>query len=494
MHTPTLIAATLLLALTACGGGGGAPTSGPSPTPPPLAFPSPSPVGTPVGAPIQKVIGAQGGTLSSPDGAVTVEFPAGALSGDQTVGIQEVTSTSPARFGRSFRLTPEGATFAKPARLTFRYTDADLQGTSLQTMRVNFQTPEGHWTPAPAQRVDTAARTVTVETTHFSIWASLPGAVLFPQVGEVRVGQSLDFEVVLCDELPEGFENPYAFPVTACEASPVLGNLARHWSVNGASGGNTSVGTVTSSVPGRAVYTAPAKKPTPNPVAVSVQYNSDGAQVTLVSEVNVLEPVGGYQGTVTYTETGTKAWNAALPWVGGGQQTFQTKHTYTVTGTQPVDDTLLNLTFEQAGTASYLQEEHQEWKVYSVCQAGGPEVLREHHIYDLKYSMAGSLKAAAKGSLRLAGGQYEVTVDTASGQMGGPYAKWSWYQLYCGGGGDDDRVNRTETYPMWAPVDRVLKGNVGPNGELRGAYETTGEMLNMPTTIRIEWNLRPVTP
>ncbi|MFB9993370.1 hypothetical protein ACFFLM_15485 [Deinococcus oregonensis] len=454
----------------------------------------PSPVGTPSGPLTQATIGAAGGTLSTSGGAVRIDIPAGALAGDQTVGIQPITRTIPGGTGQAYRLTPEGLTFAKPVRITFAYTDQDVIGSAPLALSIGFHNQSGVWRYYRTPTRDPAAKTVAAETTHFSDWSLLEGVQLQPTLSEVKVGEQLQLQVVSClwpeddhpDEITFGYD---------CGPSAVA-FTARNWAANGVIGGNATAGTVadTGTSSGAAIYTAPAKKPSQNRVAVSAEVSDlTLGTLTLVARVKVEDPANSYRGTVTYTEEGTRTWNALSPWVGSGEKTYQNKQTYTVTGSEVVADGHLNLTFEQSGTASYNEADHQEWKVYSVCQAGGPEVLREHHIHDLKYSMTGLLKAAAKGNLLVKDGEFQLTVDSASGQMGGPSTRWSWYKLYCGGGEKDDRVNRTETYPLAADINRVLQGKVEPSGALKGSYETTGNVLNMPTTIRVEWNLSPET-
>src|SRR5687768_15033479 len=68
--------------------------------------------GQPVGLPVTKSIDASGGTLSSPDGKLTITVPAGTVSSATTFSIQPITNTlqdnKPA-----YRLLPEGITLAK---------------------------------------------------------------------------------------------------------------------------------------------------------------------------------------------------------------------------------------------------------------------------------------------------------------------------------------------------------------------------------------------
>jgi len=59
------------------------------------------------------------------------------------------------------------------------------------------------------------------------------------------------------------------------------------WSVNGVVGGNSIVGTIKGNRD-TAIYTAPAKKPTPNTVAVSAKVNLTGSQnPLLVSNITI---------------------------------------------------------------------------------------------------------------------------------------------------------------------------------------------------------------
>lgn len=149
-----------VLALAACT------PAKPGPNPHPKL--EPTPVGTPVGSPVSQVIGVVGGSLESPDGKIRLEIPAGALAKDETVGIQEITNQAPGKFGKAYRLTPEGSKFAKPVRLSFRFTSEELRGTALELIRIAYQTKEGYWSPVPGQLPNLATGTVTVETDHFS--------------------------------------------------------------------------------------------------------------------------------------------------------------------------------------------------------------------------------------------------------------------------------------------------------------------------------------
>ena len=101
-------------------------------TPPPT--PQPTPKGTPTGAATSQTIGPAGGIVSTPDGKISLTFPANALPSDTDIVIQPITDEAPGGLGNSYRLEPEGATFAQPVEVAFSYTDADLLGSSTDAL------------------------------------------------------------------------------------------------------------------------------------------------------------------------------------------------------------------------------------------------------------------------------------------------------------------------------------------------------------------------
>lgn len=251
------------------------------------AAPSPTPAGTAQGPASSVSVGPAGGRVSLPDGSVTVDVPAGALTRATVVSIQPISNTSPAKFGRAVRLAPEGVTFARPVRVTFRFTARDLAATTPASLKVAYRTAQGHWSAPAAQRVNVAERSVTVETPHFSDWSVLPGAQLTPWSGQVRIGQTLALKVQTCDELtPDDPDNPLDLPLTTCKDAPA--KLVSGWAVNGVPGGAAASGTVAAQG-AQATYQAPATLPSTALVAVSVNYQSEGGPLTLVSNVDVFD-------------------------------------------------------------------------------------------------------------------------------------------------------------------------------------------------------------
>ncbi|HTE40198.1 MAG TPA: hypothetical protein VK629_05180 [Steroidobacteraceae bacterium] len=298
----------VVLVLGGCGGGassepsvgvvtgGGSPTAPPPSNPPsgePDAPPAPTEVGSPIAPAVSAVIGAGGGSVTSQDGALTIEVPAGAFANDRTVSIQEITNKAHGANGRAFRISPEGLNTSKPMTVRFKYTDSDLLGTALPFISIAYQDANKFWRVYKAPVVNTAERTLAVETNHFSDWSMVTGVQLLPKQARVRTGDSLELLVVHCEsELVDDGDDDLIIPLVIheCKPSPLNALASRNWSVNGAVGGSGRFGTIvanTDRTSGKAVFTAPATKPTPSVVSVSAQHELlDGLEL-LVSNITI---------------------------------------------------------------------------------------------------------------------------------------------------------------------------------------------------------------
>lgn len=242
--------------------------------------------GTPSGEAVQATLGPAGGSLASADATFTLTVPPGALTTSTVVSIQPISNHAPGGLGAALRLTPEGQTFDSPVTLTFHYAEADLAGTALEALGVAYQDEQGRWRSLNAVARDAEARTLTVTTTHFSDWSRVSGFQLRPPMGAVDLERQLMLEVDFC-QTQQVTDELYTL-LAACEANELF--PVTRWSVNGISGGNQSVGSVDEVAPGAAVYTAPARKPASNPVAVSAETTVGRTRIVLVANINVGKP------------------------------------------------------------------------------------------------------------------------------------------------------------------------------------------------------------
>ncbi len=240
--------------------------------------------GEPVGASVSALIGAAGGTLSTPDGRLSLRFPAGALSADTTVRIQPITNTSPGGVGVAYLLEPEGQTFAAPVELTLHYGDADVEGSAPAFLSWSVQQPDGTWLTMDSS-LDEGKKTRTVSTTHFSRWSAGIDILVRPTLAKVKTGYTQRLDVLTCRTTIGAKPRYVCSSTTTTFAANILGD----WSVNGVPGGNTTVGTVRG--PEFADYTAPQEVPSPSRVTLTATVTDSQGKLTapLVAHVDVVD-------------------------------------------------------------------------------------------------------------------------------------------------------------------------------------------------------------
>ena len=278
-----------------------------------------TPVGTPVGSPSTAIIDAAGGSITSPDARLTVTVPVGAVAAATTFSIQPITNQAPGGIGNAYRLGPEGLTFSTPVSITLHYTAVDIAGSSADAQALVYQDAEGRWAADLPGTVDTAAQTVTTWSPHFSDWAAVDGWWIEPRAARVATAESLNLTLWSCFTTTLGGADSLIPYIALC--GQVDSSLLSPWSANGIPGGNSTVGTVTSSEPGigAATYLAPDQVPASNPVAVSITtpvmnlFARHQGKKILVSNITV----GGcsladakdciYEGS---TDTSTNHWDA----------------------------------------------------------------------------------------------------------------------------------------------------------------------------------------
>lgn len=282
--------------LAACGSGSGSgsdPKGGAKPVPVATA------VGTINGTATSATVGAGGGTVATADGKVKLTFPAGALTADTTISIQPLTNNAPGGIGAAYRLEPSGQTFAQPVTLTFAYADTDFAGSAPEVSSVAFQTADGYWQWMDNPVLDTTAKTVSVQTTHFSDWSHVRGFQLRPPSATVKVGQSQQLKVAYCyPSMIAGTDIDLAYLNLAYECDPNKGEGAapliplsaiNSWMVNGTAGGDATYGTISGDKDG-GIYVAPANKPTPNIVSVSADLATKArGKVLIVSSITIMD-------------------------------------------------------------------------------------------------------------------------------------------------------------------------------------------------------------
>ncbi|OQP62859.1 hypothetical protein A3860_26470 [Niastella vici] len=251
--------------------------------------PFPTAIGKPVGNASIKEIGAGGGSITSPDGRITVAIPAGALSNNTSITIQPIENTTPLGIGLSYDFLPNGQQFAKPVTVTLHYTNEELAGTSAALLEFGTQNAQNVWQGSGNLQVNTTAQTVSATIKHFSRWSFYATFKLLPSEKTLLVNQTALLQVM---KLPYS-EDPD--PNNVQELLHVLGeptivaaDKVSNWTVNAqASAAGNSNGWLTGSATNEKQYHAPANVPANNPVAVSANINTGKGTITLVSNITV---------------------------------------------------------------------------------------------------------------------------------------------------------------------------------------------------------------
>ncbi len=116
-------------------------------------------------------IGSSGGSLQSPDKNITVAIPAGAVSSNVSIEIEELTNDVSDGIGKIYRLTDQQ--FLKPVTLTLKYTDDELSSKNTYPALLQLVTKNStsnNWEIVEDFIIDTTTKNLKAEVDHFSDW------------------------------------------------------------------------------------------------------------------------------------------------------------------------------------------------------------------------------------------------------------------------------------------------------------------------------------
>jgi hypothetical protein len=477
MRTQSVFAATVLFLLAACT------------TPSKPVVVQPTPVGAPIGTAISKTIGTSGGSLVSPDGTIRLEVPAGAFGKDETVSIQEIENHANGKLGKAFRLTPEGSKFAKPVTLTFALEDSQIQGVAAEALKVAYQTSSGTWAMPNAQSFDAATRQLRVQTDHFSDWSAVAGIQLVPGSAVLQSGQSLSLQLAVCS-VEDDPNNPLDGVIGDCSKLSLSGQ-AKNWSVNGVVGGNSSVGTVTPDLAkGSAVYTAPAQKPSRNPVAVSVEWSHPSFGQTLMVANITIEQESAWQGTVTYTEKGSMTIPAQAPRTGSVTHTYTHTETFKVTTGVPVNGSNVQLSLDADSRILHSQSGQIRGEHYAGCSVNQAPILRELYEFGIERQLEGSNSQGTESEIYIEDGKYRLYFGTIGATIKGQEVVVDKLTQFCFDRVVDGSYSVNHEFSHGGSKQISIEGSLSGDGKtLSGSYTDKGGEFLIPTDITVQWNL-----
>lgn len=172
------------------------------------------PRGNPIGEMVTARIGDQGGSITSKDGTIKIEIPAGAVHTTATFSIQEVENVLNNK-GKAFRLLPENFTFKKPVVLTYNYGNMSPDGLNPDFLFLAYHDGDGYFYSANKTRGNRQKQTLSVTTIRFGDWTFYaPYALHFPdhnpENGELRLGEGEEAVIGLKVALPDRYDTEYA--------------------------------------------------------------------------------------------------------------------------------------------------------------------------------------------------------------------------------------------------------------------------------------------
>jgi hypothetical protein len=126
-------------------------------------------------------IGPQGGTVTSGDGNLTMQIPAGAIEGSVVFAVRAATAWPSGAVGIVYEVEPSGTRFAKPATIALSYAGADLGKATPSELFVGTAVGAS-WQSLGTAVNDPSAQTVASTTTHLSVF----GLVLFSGPASTR--------------------------------------------------------------------------------------------------------------------------------------------------------------------------------------------------------------------------------------------------------------------------------------------------------------------
>jgi hypothetical protein len=204
--------------------------------------------------------------------------------------VQPVTNQAPGGAGVGYSVGPHGQTFSQPITLRFHYSPEDIAGSNLEALAVATQKDDHIWYSFNSVSLDSIAGTVSISTTHFSLYSLYNKFKIAPDAAQINVNETQVLKVATVEKAPNDADTnddlaPLGQAITYPNGSQVS------WTINGASIGTLSDGDIAPKTGSSSTYTAPASTAdmTVNPVAVTAQVDIPGpSKLYLISNIKVL--------------------------------------------------------------------------------------------------------------------------------------------------------------------------------------------------------------
>ncbi len=264
-------------------------------------------VGKPIGAPTTQIIGPAGGTLTTPDGTLTMEIPAGALDRATTLTLQPLEKTLPSGAGLAFTISPKDTKLNKAVTLVWHYTPATISGSAPELVGIAIQDDKGIWQGTTNTQVDKGGQRISARVRSFLHPISwYEQYFMTPNYGWFLPNEQIHFRIFFQPgriDTPTSPDDDLMVPLPSVKADDeALHQLTykelRNWKLNGQP--NTFDDERADQIGrldyvgqgGSAFYFAPSNQVPneQNPLAISVELNlKQKGVITMVSNLTMLD-------------------------------------------------------------------------------------------------------------------------------------------------------------------------------------------------------------
>jgi hypothetical protein len=114
-------------------------------------------------------IGPSGGTVTSSDGKLSMNIPAGAMDGSIVFSVRAATAWPSGAVGQVYEVEPSGTQFSKPATIALSYAGLNIDAATAARLFVGTAVGSS-WQSLGTAVNDTRAETVASTTTHLSVF------------------------------------------------------------------------------------------------------------------------------------------------------------------------------------------------------------------------------------------------------------------------------------------------------------------------------------
>ncbi|MDD4237579.1 MAG: S-layer homology domain-containing protein [Desulfotomaculaceae bacterium] len=179
---------------------------------------------------VTQTVTSSGGTVNAFSGAAVVKVPAGAVTANVSLTVDRVSASTVATppltlkiAGSIYEFGPAGTTFNKPVTITLKYDSAKLAGVSEDNLGIYYLDESTNEWVLIGGVVDKAAKTVSVDVTHFSKYAVMAKVSAFEDIAGHWAKDII--EALLAKGIVTGYNDEEFMPdnsITRAEYSTLL--------------------------------------------------------------------------------------------------------------------------------------------------------------------------------------------------------------------------------------------------------------------------------